>query len=179
MTPPSALLDLSGADLARRFAQGHPLQAQDLAGFEYRGVSLGLPAFVERLSWKTFVKAFQRAPDGRLRGWNVRLEQTGVEGPLRPKLKGGLPWCFGWFSVAQEGPRVLLDYGAGGNPPWDPTGLLRDPLVALEPGSAELLLGCSQVQLGPWRLQTPSWFLLRRERPLSWIAAPGSPPVPA
>ena len=58
MTPPSALLDLSGADLARRFAQGHPLQAQDLAGFEYRGVSLGLPAFVERLSWKTFVKAF-------------------------------------------------------------------------------------------------------------------------
>ena len=53
-----------------------------------RGTSLGLPALVEKLTWKTFQKTFYRDPrTGRLLGWNVRLEQDGLDAPSRPRLK--------------------------------------------------------------------------------------------
>jgi hypothetical protein len=67
---------------------------------------------------------------------------------------------------------LLLDYGLGKNPRLDPTRLLRDPLVALAPGDAQVLLGCSLVVAGPARLTTPSYFLLERHAPLDGFMAP-------
>jgi len=161
------LLAASHAELRALLASGHPIEAARLDDTAYRGISLGLPAWVERLSWKKFTKAFHRDPrDGRLRGWNVRIEQDGLDRPWRARQRGGRPWTFGHFAVVTEPDRLLLDYGAGGNGRLDPLGLLRDPLVALQAGSVELLLGWSYLAIGPAKIPTPSYFLLERAGPI-------------
>lgn len=60
----------------------------------------------------------------------------------------------------------MIDYG----PPagrLDPMRFVKDPLVALNAGSVELLLGVSQVWLGPARVWTPTYFALVPGPPLS------------
>ena len=106
-----------------------------------------------KLTWLKFMKAFQVDPrDGRLRGYNIRTIDDDLDAPWRPKMKKGRPIIFGHFDVIppeSSGPfshGLLLDYsrsGRGGN------GLLnslRDPLIALEAGSAKRLLGLSYVK---------------------------------
>lgn len=168
-TPVTDYLALSGRGLAAALADGHPVDPGALDDSRYLGISLGLPGVVDRLLWKTFMKTFHRDPAGHLRGWNVRLEQTGWEGEPVPKTRRGEPICFGHYRVlTPQRPHrappgsLLLDYGRGGNPALDPTGLLRDPLVAVAPDSVELLLGWTWVDLPGLRLGTPSYFLLRR-----------------
>lgn len=189
---PEPWLALDQRGLASALAAGHPLPQGALDGWRYHGLSLGLPGWVERLSWKTFAKDFHRDPaTGACRGWNVRLEQTGWGGTPRPRLgRDGRPVCFGHFAVRNSlgGDRALpvrgcavLDYGAGGNRRADPVRLLRDPLVAVHPGSPALLLGCTWLQLGPWTVGTPSYFLLRQAGRLDHVvSAPSSldPPDP-
>lgn len=155
-----ALLAASPAALAAILAAGHPVAPEQLAGAEYLGTSLGLPAWLERVTWKTFAKAFV-ADGSRVRGWNVRVDQRA---PYAPRIRRGRPVTFGHFVVVREGDTALLDYGAGSHRP-DPLRVLRDPLVALEPGSADRLLGCSLVDLAGVRLPTPSYFLLERRGP--------------
>jgi hypothetical protein len=173
------LLASSQGELRARLANGYPIAPSRLDDTTYRGISLGLPAWIERLSWKKFTKVFHRDPrDGRLRGWNVRIEQDGLERPWRARVRGGRPWTFGHFAVVAERERLMLDYGAGGNARLDPLGLLRDPLVALHAGSVDLLLGWSYLAVGPAKLPTPSYFLLERAEPLDRPVEPvrGSPP---
>src|SRR5215831_16064739 len=87
-----SLRNASREELRRRIVTGHPVDPAALEGWAYRGVSLGLPRFVEALTWKTFQKTFWRDPQtGRLLGWNVRLEQDGIDAPSRPKRKNGRP----------------------------------------------------------------------------------------
>jgi hypothetical protein len=152
---PERLRAASAAALAAALASGHPIEPRALVG-SYRGVSLGLPDWVDRLAWKEFRKEFWEGVAG-VEGHNVRIE--GVREPV----------TFGPF-VVRELPSgepfgcragVLLDYGPT-HPRWHPLGRLRDPLVALEPGSVRLLLGASYLQLGA-SLRTPSFFLLERE----------------
>ena len=132
---------------------GFPIAPSSLDDSRYRGISLGLPAFVDRLFWKTFEKTFHR--DGeRLRGWNVRLEQTGLEGPVRPLMKGEVPHTFGHYEVRRTPARLELVYGA-----------MVDPLVALEERGTTWLLGRSDL-LG---IPTPSYFLLERIGPLTYV----------
>lgn len=166
------------AALRAALCAGHPIDPAALAGASYLGVSLGLPAWVDRLAWKTFRKVFYADPaqGGALRGWNVRLEQRGLA--LQPQIprcdRRGVPIQFGHYRVrpllSDEAPGgvrqgVLLDYGLGGNRVLDPACWLRDPLVALAPGRVDWLLGWTYLDLGGpgWRLGTPSFFLLRRE----------------
>jgi hypothetical protein len=125
----------SQADLAALLAGGHPFDPAALAGRVYHGTSLGLPAWIERLTWKRFAKCFAR--DSR-RGWNQRV----VRGRLRR---------YGWFDVTTRDGTVVLDYG-----------VLRDPLVSLRAGSADLLLGRSLLALGVATVSTPSYFVLER-----------------
>lgn len=178
MTERAQLLGATPRQLRALLAAGHPIDPAALANTTYRGISLGLPAWVERLTWKKFTKAFHRDPrDGRLRGWNVRIEQDGLDRPWRPRLRDGRPWTFGHFAVVSERDRLLLDYGAGGNRRLDPLGLLRDPLVALRAGSVERLLGWSYLAIGPVDVPTPSYFLLERAEPLdSVVPAPHHAP---
>ena len=156
-------------------AGGHPIPEDALAGREYRGVSLGLPGLLEKLTWKKFRKAFHRDErTGALRGWNVRLEQDGLGAPDRPKRRGGEPFTFGHFRVVPlagyalpgyRGRKLrvpagrMLDYGMGGNG-VDPIRFLRDPIVAVREGDASLLFGWSYLDLGLRRVATPSFFTL-------------------
>lgn len=162
--PPSreAVLAASPAQLASWLANGHPIAPEQLAGAEYHGTSLGMPRWVERLTWKWFVKAFVRDGD-RVRGWNVRVDQRA---PWSPKRRRGAPITFGHFVAVRDGDHTLLDYGAG-NRALDPIRVLRDPLVALDPGSANRLLGVSLLAVGGARLPTPAYFLLERGGPVS------------
>lgn len=159
-------------ELARRMRAGGAVDPAEIEGWTYRGVSLGLPAWVDRLAWKTFAKTFHRDADtGVLRGWNTRLEQTGLDGPLLPKRRRGAPFTFGHFHVVSfDGyamPRplangLLLDYGLGANPALDPTRAVRDPIVAVDAGRSDLLLGWTYLDLGFARVPTPSYFTLER-----------------
>jgi hypothetical protein len=160
---PGALPPPSPAQLAGWLASGHPVAPDQLAGAEYHGTSLGLPRWLEQLTWKWFVKAFVR--DGeRVRGWNVRVDQNA---PWSPRLRRGVPITFGHFVAVEDGDRTMLDYSVG-NRRIDPIATLRDPLVALDPGSADRLLGVSLLQLAGMRVPTPAYFLLERGGPVHY-----------
>lgn len=177
------LINAGKPTLRATLASGHAIDPDALAGWQYRGTSLGMPGFVDRLAWKTFVKAFHRDPGASLvRGWNVRIRQTGLLGPIEPLQRAGRPFVFGFFRVERpEGYLVpdgadrglILDYNQAGNPPFDPVNRLRDPLVALEPGNADVLLGWSYLDLGIVRVPTPSYFLLERWAPVTEPFFPG------
>ena len=170
---------LSRGNLRAALAAGHPIDPDALAGFEYKGISLGLPPWVESLSWKVFRKTFHRdAQTGGVRGWNVRMAQpkgADLLAEVAPLQKGGKPWTFGHYRVVPAkgqrlpgpfGQGLLIDYGLPGGGVFR---LMRDPLVALEKGSTEVLLGWSYVELGFARVGTPSYFLLVREGPVSFV----------
>lgn len=177
-------LALSTRELAQRLRNGHPIEPSALDDRAYRGISLGLPAWIESLTWKKFRKTFHRDPaTGELRGWNVRLLQNGLAAADEPLQKRGRPWTFGHYEVTDGADRnmpagtdrgLLIDYGhSTRNPALDFTRLLRDPIVALNPGDASVLLGWSYVQLGPINLSTPSYFLLVSPQALDHIPVDG------
>ena len=171
MTARDQILALDHAGLAAALARGHAIDERALDDSQYRGISLGLGRALEALTWKTFAKTFHRDPrTGRLRGWNLRLEQTGLDGPTRPLR------AFGHYGVRALGrtprpcgPGLVIDYSDGTR---GPMGRLRDPIVAVDEGSVELLLGWSFVDLGRVQLPTPSYFLLIREGPIAAIITP-------
>ncbi|MBL9006616.1 MAG: hypothetical protein JNJ46_20340 [Myxococcales bacterium] len=176
------LLDLPISELRLLLAQGQAIDPRALANMEYRGTALGLPRFVEKLTWKTFQKVFCfDETKGVLRGWNVRVQQRGIGADSVPKQKHGVPVTFGHYHVVPARPSespwpyadgLLIDYGLGQNARFDPMGWVRDPLVSLHADDVELLLGWSYVDLGFVRIPTPSFFALERERPLSHRAEP-------
>ena len=171
---------MSRRELSAVLCHGYPIDPAALDDTEYDGVSLGLPEWVERLTWKRFMKVFHR--DGaHLRGWNVRIEDGPLTEPWVKQTRGGQPRTFGHFRVVPAAghpmPKpcdqaLLIHYGLGGNLPWDATARMRDPLVAVNPGSVELLLGWSYLDLGRARVPTPSYFSLRRAGPLSHTVEP-------
>lgn len=166
-----ALFGLQRDALAERLRAGLPVDPARIAGSDYRGVSLGLPGFVERLTWKTFRKSF-RADGDRVRGLNVRLLQTGIDAAPEPRReRRGAPVTFGPFLVSplpahgtpfgcERG--VVFDYGAT-HPAWHPIARTRDVVVALDE-ACDVLLGALYVEIGGLRLRTPSFFTLERER---------------
>ena len=131
------LLHLNRRQLIGFMKDGHPIEPSELENFEYRGVSLGLPELVERLTWKKFKKVFHRdRATGLLRGWNVRLDQNGLDGPWVPLTRNEVPVTFGHFRVVSgAGYRMpepcaqglVLDYGLGGNRRREGLSLVRDP----------------------------------------------------
>lgn len=178
-------------DLMDVMCAGHRIDPLALRDREYRGISLGLPRWVERLTWKKFKKVFHYDPEREaLRGWNVRMVQNGLEQPWEPLLLAGRrdaenqPRTFGHFGVVSAAPYrlpracgagLMIDYGLGGNGWLDPVRWLRDPVVAVNPGSAELLLGWSYLDFGWVRVPTPSYFVLARDMPLSHRVLPARP----
>lgn len=173
------LQQLDSAQLHAIVARAHPLDLTAIEGMQYQGVDLSLPPFVNKLLWKTFRKAFLRDPDtGALRGWNVRMEQHGIEGPRVPKLRGGAPWTFGHYEVRQAaGLRFpwgwqgahYLDYGVVGNPFGE--SLAYTPLVAVNEGDMSLLLGWEVFKLGPLFVPLKDYWALRLEGPIDHVAA--------
>lgn len=171
----------SRSQLRARIVAGHPIDPAALEGWAYRGTSLGLPRLVEKLTWKTFQKTFWREPSsGRLLGWNVRLEQDGLDAPSRPRQKHGAPLTTWHYEVVE--PRgvpmpagfdrgLVIDYARGKNPRLDTIRVTKDPLVAVEPGNTDLLLGVSYLALGKACVETPTYFMLEREHRLEHVPA--------
>lgn len=174
-------------ELRDLIVHGHPVDPDALAGWAYRGTSLGLPRALERLTWKTFQKTFWREPGtGRLLGWNVRLEQDGMDAPSRPRRRHGRPVTEWHYEVIPSlgvpcppgfDRGLIIDYGRGRVPDLRMR-QIKDPLVALAPGSADELLGVSYLEVGGRCVETPTYFTLEREHPITEVPyddAPGSP----
>jgi hypothetical protein len=152
---------MSRADLATILASGDPVDPDALAGATYRGVSLGLPRVVEKLSWKTFAKAFARDDrTGAVHGWNLAVEQDpDLDAPIRPRARAP----YGPFAVIRDAADgTILDYGAR-HPRHHPLSRVRDRLVTVNHGSHDLLLGRIDITLAGRHIPTPSWFTLARE----------------
>jgi len=146
----SDLLPLGPRALHAHMGQGHAIDPTRLDDTEYHGIALGMPRFVERLTWKTFKKVFLRDPaTGKLRGWNVAVEQRGVDGPFVDRMRRGERVVYGPYEVHDAkdyvvpGPYdhgLMIDYGAATSG-LDVQGLIRDPLVSLQADGVDLLLG--------------------------------------
>jgi hypothetical protein len=171
----------SRSQLRSRLRAGAPIDPGALEGWAFRGTVLGLPSFVERATWSTFQKTFFRDPDtGRLLGWNVRLHQDGLDAPSRPVERDGRPVTT-WPYEVLEPPLatcplapggLVIDYGRRAT---GPLGLVKDPLVSLRPGSADVLLGVSCLVVGRRWLETPTCFVLERDHPLRDAPPPLQP----
>jgi len=123
------LLDVPNRELMRLLREGHAIDPTKLDDYEYRGTSLGLPRFVERLTWKTFQKTFHRDPEtGVLRGWNVRLEQRGLDADSVPlRRKGEQAPCSTHLRPGAQ--RSRRSHGRGTQQRWR-SGSRRRPLRA-------------------------------------------------
>jgi hypothetical protein len=153
----SSITKMPPRELAHALRDGAPVDVDRLAGADFRGVSLGLPRIVERLTWKTFKKSFRRADDGGVSGFNVKVEgRRGTFGPYRVRAPHSDREC------PFECPRgVILDYRPT-HPTWHPMATVRDVLVAVD-DSQNLFLGAMYLELAGVRVRTPSFFTLERE----------------
>lgn len=159
--------------------QGTPLDVEALADTSYTGIDCSMPALFHRLMWKSFRKTFHRDPDtGVLRGWNVKVEQTGWDRPPAPRRDGrGRPLTFGHYEVREAaGERFpggwagghYLDYRHAGNRFTDfPARIGFCPLVTVNPGDPGLLLGWEVFRLGSVLLPIRDYWVLRREGALA------------
>lgn len=173
MLSAASLRCLDSRALRGILASGHRIEPDALAGFEFHGVSLAQPTWVTKLTWLKFIKAFASDDNHRtLRGWNVRAEQNELDAPWTPQLVNGSPRSFGHFAVIDEGSRLMLDYGQGARGRLDPLRFARDPLVAVNRGSSDLLLGVTELALWRQRIPTQTFFSLERGQAITRIAQP-------
>jgi hypothetical protein len=181
-----SLMAMDAAQLHAVLCAGHPLEPETLAGRQYLGVDLSLPSWARKLLWHTFRKTFVRDEvTGEVRGFNVRMQQHGVDGPRIPmKNRRGQPITFGHYRVrSAEGMRFprwsgahYLDYGCAGNTFFDLARLGCTPLVAVNAGSQDLLLGWEVFRIAGVLLPLPLYWALRYEGPLEHDVPPPRPP---
>ncbi len=160
---------MNRTELETVFLQGSLPNLESLAGWEFRGMNH--PAWAKVAGIKKFMKGFYWE-DGELYGYNCPVVQDGVESPWRSKPVGQTPKRFGFYRVAKVDATavdnkylqsVLLNYGEGGNKPFDPSSGLRDYLVQVDSENPDLYLGKAYYALGPLRVHS-NFFLLERER---------------
>ena len=166
------LAGLPKAALEEVMVRGETPTLPALIGYEYRGYNIA-PA-TALLGIRKFIKVFFTTSSGEVYGCNTPVAQNGLNRPWKAKPSEAEPRRYAFFSVTSVDPEVrdntylhalLIDYGRGRNPAYDPSRLLRDYLVRCVPGSDDLLLGKAYMALGPARLAA-GFFLLERHRPL-------------
>jgi hypothetical protein len=171
------LMAMDGKALHEVLLRGYPLEPEKLAENAYLGVDLSLPDLARKILWHTFRKTFTRDEStGQVRGWNVRMEQHGVNGPRIPmRNRQDKPITFGHYIVRPtdgiEFPgnyrgAHYLDYGTVGNSFLDLARLGFTPLVAVNEGSQDLLLGWEVFRVGGKFVPMPLYWALRYEGPL-------------
>jgi len=156
-----------------------PFDPEALDNTSYTGIDLSMPGWFHKLMWKSFRKTFYRDPHtGTLRGWNVKVAQTGWDTPPAPKRdRQGRALTFGHYEVRDATglafPRGwkgahYLDYRFAGNPLTDfPARAGYCPLVAVNPGDSDLLLGWEIFNVGGVMIPLPDYWVLVREGPLA------------
>lgn len=177
------LLAMKRPQLHAIMMKANPIDLDALDNTMYLGVDLSLPPVMNKILWKTFRKTFYRDPaTNELRGWNVRMEQTGWHGPGVPMLKKGGQIAFGHYKVlSAEGRRFpggwkgkdFLHYGVAGNTMFDVARLGYCPLVAVNEGKSDLLIGWEVFKLGSVFVPLPDYWALKKEGPLDKVV-----PVP-
>jgi len=163
-----ALEQMPMRQLEKEFMRGGTPSLDDLVGWEFRGINhlpLNALPVAQLAGIKKFVKGFYREADGRVMGYNRGVRRNALDGRWHVR-----PTRYGFYEVHEVDATsrdnqylhaVLLNYGKGGNKPYDPTGLLRDYVVQL---GDDLFLGKAYGALGPARIPT-NFFILERHRP--------------
>ncbi len=179
------LLDLSSRELHAIMDAAHPIDPEAMAGRQYLGTDLSMPPLGHKLLWQTFRKAFVLDEEhGDVRGWNVRMEQRGIHGPQVPqRRKDGLPKAFAHYRVRSAAgirwPRGwhgahYLDYSIAGNPFIE--GLAFTPVVAVNEGRCDLVLGWELFKIGRRFVAPPMYWAIRDDGPVDAIVEPRRPP---
>ena len=173
------LLKMSHAERKQVMFAAHPIDVAALDKTMYRGIDLSLPKIMNMILWKTFRKTFIKdEKTGEIRGWNVRMEQTGWEGAGVTKKKNGKQISFGHYRVRPAKDikwpggwkgEQYLDYGVAGNHWWDPGAPGFCPLVAVNKGSNQLLLGWEIMKFGPVFIPLRDFWALKLEGPLDIV----------
>ncbi|RMF18966.1 MAG: hypothetical protein D6761_01315 [Candidatus Dadabacteria bacterium] len=157
-----SLIRASNRELEQVLRDGMRPDPGALVGREYDGYNR--PWFTRLIGIQKFVKGFDRDEHGAAYGYN-RSDRHPRSGPDRawdPK-----PRRFGFYDLipASEHPRcrrytnaIVLDYGTGRNPWYDPSARIRDYLVCVE--GHDLLLGKAYIDIGLIRLFS-NFFVLR------------------
>ena len=166
-----ALEQTSLSGLEKIFVRGVTPNLDDLVGWEFRGVNhlpLNRLPIANLLGIKKFLKGFFRTEDGRVMGYNSPVQNNALDGRWHVAEKK-----FGYYEVHPVDPTardnkylhaVLLDYGKGKNPALDPSQVLRDYLVQVDPNNPNLFLGKADAAIGPLRIPTMNFFILERFR---------------
>jgi hypothetical protein len=171
------LAGMAKPELDAMFAAGDSPDVRALTGFEFRGYNYPRAAAV--LGIRKFIKAFYLDSSQRPFGCNTPVARNALAGDWLPRPSADRPKRYAFFLVEPASPAaadplrhgaVLLDYGRGGNPPYQIARILRDYLVRVEPGSDDLLLGKAFFVVAGARLAS-SYFLIERYRPLADAAA--------
>jgi hypothetical protein len=157
-------------ELEKVFQRGHMPSLDALIGWEFRGINhlpLNALPLANLVGIKKFVKGFFRAEDGRVMGYNSPTKNNVLDGRWYVDAKR-----FGFYEVAPVDATakdnkylhsVLLNYGKGGNPVYDPSSLLRDYVVQVDKKNPDLFLGKAYGAIGPLRIPT-NFFILERFR---------------
>lgn len=177
------MLRMNAKEVEQIFWSGHPIKTEELHNTKYLGIDLTGPAWFHKFFWKTFRKTFYRDPQtGILRGWNVRLEQTGWEGKtIARRNSKGEEIAFGHYHVCSAKGKKFpkgwrgadyLDYGAAGNNLFDIARLGYCPLVAVNEGSTDLLLGWEVFKAGSVFIPLNDYWVLKYDGVLEVIQQP-------
>jgi hypothetical protein len=157
-------------ELEKVFQRGVMPSLDDLVGWEFRGVNhlpLNVLPIANLVGIKKFLKGFFRTEDGRIMGYNSPVKNNALDGRWHVAAKR-----FGFYEVAPVDPTsrdnkylhaVLLNYGKGGNPAYDPSQVLRDYVVQVDANNPNLFLGKAYGAFGPLRIPT-NFFILERFR---------------
>lgn len=155
---------------------GQPPSVEALVGFEFRGANIG--AVPRRLGLQKFIKGFFDGPDS-VEGYNIPVDQDGLDAPWTPKPHHEQPHRFGFYLVSPVRAHrrgldsrypnaMLLDYGASlRNPRTRIERVLRDYLVVPDPNRSDVLLGKAYFAAGVARLPV-GFFVIERLRPTDW-----------
>ena len=179
------LMTMSGKELHAIMAAAHPIDPDAIVGKQFLGTDLSMPKIGQKILWQTFRKTFVRDEEhGDVRGWNVRMEQRGIHGAQVPmRRKDGTPKSFAHYRLrSAEGRRWprgwvgghYLDYTIAGNPLAE--GLMTTPIVAVNEGSSDLILGWEIFSIGG-RLIAPSmYWAIQADGPVQDLATPAKTP---
>ena len=179
------LLTMSGRQLHAIMDAAHPIDLDSLVDRQFTGTDLSMPRIGQKILWQTFRKAFVADPaHGDIRGWNVRVEQRGIHGAQVPlRKKNGEPKAFAHYRVrSAEAIRWpngwkgshYLDYTIAGNPLFER--LASTPIVAVNEGSSDLILGWEIFNVGGRLIDTHLYWALKPDGPVDFVANPAKAP---
>lgn len=164
----------SREELERLFAKGTMPDLEMLVGWEFRGHNP--PAWAKIAGITKFKKGFFRKGRGPwpYEGYNLPVEPTPISEPWECKPSNDNPKRFGFYAVlpASEAQNsrdrrfpnsIFLNYAAAPeNPRLDPSRVIKDYVVQVDPDNPDLFLGKAFLTLGPARVFS-NFFLLERD----------------